>query len=129
MDKSRLITNNYAMQKTERSKLKNLNDHPYLFGHFLNMARHNAYIILNDLYEKLECTHLNIAENLLHHSLGTNYNELTERGADWERRLSKGLKRKFPFLTCPIDFDKKTKKNREPMGKAVVNKLSEAIGE
>lgn len=115
------------MTPDKKPNTRALQDHPWYFGHYLNMARYNAFVILSDLYEKLECSNSKISEGNLAGSLGENYKELVDRGADWERRLTRSLKRKFPFLNCPKAYDKDRKKDQEPMGKEVVNILRTAL--
>ena len=110
---------------------RTLAEHPWYFGHYLNMARHNAFVIINDVIEKFGYDKKEpLKEENLSAGLSGFYKKHCKT-ADLQQRFSRNLKRKFPYLYCPVPDGNKNYENldnwNELMGQEVVDVLATAL--
>jgi hypothetical protein len=75
-----------------------LQDAPYFFGNYLNMARHNAFVIIKDLHAKYEVTddQVKTDADMMSSKLFVKLNET--QYPDIVQDIVKDLRQHFPFL-------------------------------
>lgn len=99
---------------TPRPNQKNLAEHPHYFGAFLNIARHNAYMVMVHLSAKYETEDKDtlaedaISQAKLFRLLRKNYNK-----PDVTKALIRDLKKYFPFLNYPLFLNLRTEQEEE----------------
>lgn len=82
----------------DNSNYYTLSDHPFYFGHYLNHARHNAYLILKELYDKFEITSTLQEENLSQVNILNKF----KNQPDKKGYIIPSLTNHFPFLKAHI---------------------------
>lgn len=104
--------------------------HPFYFGNALNMARHNAYMILNELFEQFgrDRSANPVSEESLAGALQGFYKK---KPADWQSRFAGALAAHFPFLACPESLPDPARPELpppgQPQGQEVVDRLAAAL--
>jgi hypothetical protein len=103
------------MQKNNaipRTNSKNLHTHPHYFGAFLNIARHNAFMIVSYLSSKYNTIDKDKLEEdkLSGASLFSKLNKSSNK-PDETQALIRDLKWYFPFLSYPLFLKLEAKKN------------------
>ncbi|MEZ4942727.1 MAG: type VI-B CRISPR-associated RNA-guided ribonuclease Cas13b [Saprospiraceae bacterium] len=89
-------------------------DHPFYFGHYINQARHNAYVIMADINEQFELPAVE-TEDL------NGFNPLLKlltapKQPDVTGRLVAALTRHFPFLRyLTLDADGNSTQGADPL--------------
>lgn len=103
--------------------------HPFYFGNYLNMARHNAYMILNDVLEQFgrDRNAAPVSEESLAGAVVGFYKRLP---ADRQAGFVAALAAQLPFLACPValpDSDPAAPPPQPPQGEAAVVCLAAAL--
>lgn len=104
--------------RTQRSSTPNtrtLEGHPWYFGHYLNMARHNAYVIVQHITENLGIEDKDIKEENLQEAEILNFIK-GQSQPDVVKGIVGSLIKHFPFLEVQPP-DKKSKKDKKEEGK------------
>lgn len=105
--------------------------HPFYFGNALNMARHNAYMILNELFEQFgrDKNANPVTEESLAEAAPGFYKKLP--AADLQGRFAEALAAHFPFLACPETLPDPAQPDlpppAAPRGQEVVDRLALAL--
>ncbi|WP_321330826.1 type VI-B CRISPR-associated RNA-guided ribonuclease Cas13b [uncultured Bacteroides sp.] len=92
-------------------RYRDIENDPYYFNHFINMGRHNAYLIIHDIYESVYKEELNVEEN----SLAVFCKKVIDRSQDKPDEMTKVISlliRHFPFLAYYED-EKRLKSTEE----------------
>jgi hypothetical protein len=94
---------------------KSLKSNPDHFSAYLNMARHNAYLILSHISDKLKPKKTNTPEDALHSAYAL---KVLKNGKepDITAKSIKMLNEHFPFLKVMFDNDIKTENPKESKG-------------
>jgi hypothetical protein len=82
----------------EKKEYITLSTHPFYFGHYLNMARHNAYLILSDLSNEIIPNPKSISEENLAEIELLNESKFGNRKPDEIAHRNYLLVKHFPFL-------------------------------
>ena len=99
---------------------KSLKSNPDYFSAYLNMARHNAYLILSHISDKLKPKKTNTPEDALYSAYAL---EVLKNGKepDITAKSIKMLNEHFPFLKVMFDNDIKTENPKESKGNFLIN--------
>lgn len=108
--------------QSQPKKVIGFSSHPYYFAHYLNMARHNAYLILSDISSELKVTAKIICEENLAEIELLNDTKFGKRRPDEIARRNQLLIKHFPFLR----EEEQPEKNSSPYGR-LTEKIKEAL--
>lgn len=106
------------------SRYKDLENDPYYFNHFINMGRHNAYLILHDIYKTVYKEELSLEEN----NLAVFRKKVLEKSQNKPDEIVKVvnmLLRHLPFLTYYEEKQQYVEKKHEYES---LNRLADYLG-
>lgn len=101
---------------SKSGKTRTLQDHSFYFGNYLNMARHNAFMILKHLSEKYEADD-ELDEEKLYNAKIFDLLKTANKKPDVVLALMRDLKWHFPFLRYRDILNGKLKQKSEIDGK------------
>lgn len=87
-------------EKTDkRSRTYTMHEHPFYFGHYLNLARHNAYLIMADIHATIKLS-VKVSDMVIEDQLSQSalLNLETRMPSDDKARIVSRLMAHFPFL-------------------------------
>lgn len=91
---------------TAQNNSLTLTDNPYYFAHYANMARHNAYIVLNEINDKIYNNKVEIPEDGLGECKLVKSFSKKNKKADEYARIIKLLTEHYPFIRFYADSSK-----------------------
>jgi len=102
--------------KTSTSAYKDLQNDPYYFSHFINMGRHNAYLIIHYIYKCVYKEELNLIESNLY-QFSSKVKANSKKNPDELTKVIRLLLLHFPFLAY-YDNAEREKRDERVVGRS-----------